>query len=318
MICIRMPDSDLTIRSIDGQDFEIHRSIICFASAVIEGMLPRNLRSTTLFGNPIIQLPERGHVINTLIQFIYPTIPPKFTSLFNAAEVLEAVDCYEMYGVRAAIQDSLRLSQFPTTEPIALYILARNYRLDLVMSRVMKDFVSADFQRLPDNVLSSDIGRLRSDDYLRALSYARDRARKCLKILRDSKLHYKHICRCQTRAIEFDKSTGILHPKFQPTIQDYPCYAFLRFKTLAAEQLQREPIDFDIFKPSLRLSACEEEHYRCPDGLQNLMRNYSQYFTDLQRAVEAVGWEYPEGYKSQLYINLIKSPMDDDGEDFGL
>ena len=125
--------ADIVLRTVDGVDFRMYKSLLSFASPFFEGMfsLPQpESRSTALQnhnGLPIVPMPESSKAVEKLLMFCHPAHCPILESLDEVRLVLEPAVKYDMAGVvkRVVIQ----FDPFIAEEPLRSYCVAWQFKL---------------------------------------------------------------------------------------------------------------------------------------------------------------------------------------------
>ena len=127
------PD-DFNLRSVDGHDFYVSRSILSIASPSFTNSDPGNAADAT-----IIALAEPACIIDVLLTLIYPVEAPTWTSLDGFSAVLDAALKYDMRGAVETLRRSLVcprrveeriLPSFVEIDPLRVFAIARMAGLD--------------------------------------------------------------------------------------------------------------------------------------------------------------------------------------------
>lgn len=127
------PTADLILRSSDSIDFRVHKLFLSDVSPVFADMfsLPQpNDSKDILDGLPVVPLSEDSKIVNTLLEFCYPSKVPKPTDLDELRDVLIAADKYSMSeAIAAQCEGFLRRSEFLEKEPWRVYGIACRWGL---------------------------------------------------------------------------------------------------------------------------------------------------------------------------------------------
>ena len=127
------PD-DFNLRSVDGHDFYVSRSILSIASPSFINTDPGNSADAT-----IIALAEPACILDVLLTLIYPVEAPTWTSLDGFSAVLDAALKYDMRGAVETLRRSLVcprrvgeriLPSFVELDPLRVFAIARMAGLD--------------------------------------------------------------------------------------------------------------------------------------------------------------------------------------------
>ena len=130
--------ADIILRSQDSHELRVPKSYIANHSAVLDELIrkplgfPDSAHDAASASLPVVQLPESGEILHSLLTFIFPVIPLVPSSTEKAMELLSVAQKYQMDSVLAHIR--LRISRHnppPTQRDTALYMysLAQKYGL---------------------------------------------------------------------------------------------------------------------------------------------------------------------------------------------
>jgi len=127
--------ADVILRSCDGVDFRMFKSLLSFASPFFEGMLalPQPAASAdsvneTKDGLPIIQIPEKSGAVEKLLMFCHPACAPILQNLDEIQEVLAPAIKYDMVGVVKRVGEMLK--PFAEKEPMRVFCITWQHRLE--------------------------------------------------------------------------------------------------------------------------------------------------------------------------------------------
>ena len=135
-LCFDHPGADLVLRSQDSHHFRVLKIYIVTNSHVLQELirrtldLPDALYAGTLL--PVVQLPERGAILHSLLTFIFPVTPIVLSTLAEYMELLFVAQKYQMNSVLAHIRGSIARHDTLATplEPaLHMYSLAQKYGL---------------------------------------------------------------------------------------------------------------------------------------------------------------------------------------------
>lgn len=108
-------DGDVTLRSCDKVLFKVHSVILKLASDVFSGMI--SLPNSSAFVNDVVNLTEKGEIIEVLLDSIYPRRRSslKFGEYtFNfLSRLADAADKYDILDVTETLKSMLHEAKFP-------------------------------------------------------------------------------------------------------------------------------------------------------------------------------------------------------------
>jgi BTB/POZ domain len=128
--------ADIILRSHDVHHFRVPKVYIVNCSPVLEESIQKTLDlSHDVHGEaslPVIQLPESGAILHSLLTFIFPVTALVPSTIEKAMELLSVAQKYQMDSVLAHIrfsvaQQNLRSSQLDSA--VRIYSLAQKYGL---------------------------------------------------------------------------------------------------------------------------------------------------------------------------------------------
>ena len=128
--------ADLILRSHDSHHFRVPKSYIVNSSPVLDELIqraldaPSDVHSETSL--PVVQLPESGVILHSLLTFIFPVTPLVPSTTENAMELLFVAQKYQMVSVLAHIRLCITQQNPPPTQldpALHMYSLARKYGL---------------------------------------------------------------------------------------------------------------------------------------------------------------------------------------------
>ena len=135
-LLLNYPDADIIIRSLDSHPFRVLKSTIVNSSPILSELIPKTLDSP---GDadaepllPVIQLPERGAILHSLLTFIFPVTPLLPSTPEEITELLFVAQKYQMEIALIHIRGSIsRQNSLPTrlSPALRVYALAQKYGL---------------------------------------------------------------------------------------------------------------------------------------------------------------------------------------------
>ena len=130
------PGADVILRSHDSSHFRVPKSYIVHCSPVLDELIRKASNIIDNAGGgiplPVIQLPERGAVLHSLLTFIFPSTPLVPSTTEEAMELLSVAQKYQMVPVLASIRYHFAQQNPPSTQrddALHWYSLAQKYGL---------------------------------------------------------------------------------------------------------------------------------------------------------------------------------------------
>lgn len=132
------PRADLVLRSSDGVDFRVEKTILIMSSSFFETMfcLPQPSADQGVPQDlPIVKMVEDGRTLDILLKLLYPNKYPGDMTLTELDKVMKAADKYIMHGVIEQLGALLRMPHYLHNEPFRIFALACQYGLqDLIQA----------------------------------------------------------------------------------------------------------------------------------------------------------------------------------------
>ena len=135
-ILFEYPGADVILRSHDDHHLRIPKSYLVHCSPVLDELIrnasnpPDEARGNTPL--PVVQLPESGAVLHSLLTFIFPSTPLVPSATEEAMELLSVAQKYQMSSILAYIRCHVAQRNPPSTQRDDLlhsYSLAQKYGL---------------------------------------------------------------------------------------------------------------------------------------------------------------------------------------------
>ena len=130
------PGADITLRSQDSYDFRVSRIYIANSSPILAELIRSTIDSPSNANpeasTPVVQLQERGEILQSLFTFIFPVTPLLPSTPEEIMELLSVAQKYQMETASTHIRGSIaRYNSLPTDlEPaLRIYALAQKYGL---------------------------------------------------------------------------------------------------------------------------------------------------------------------------------------------
>ena len=201
-------DADVVLRSVDGRDFHVHKSILSIASPVFRNMFtfpqPPSPKPSSI---PVVNVSEAGNVLGVFLRCLYPVSKPVvqdfglLEALFVAAEKYETDIVLEMVKSWLVIPKNLR------TDPLRAYAIACTSTTLDKQAKVAAKWMT--FDNI-DSASLDTIGRLTTADHHRLVVYLIKREKEAnLVVNEDSWKNFYDNCACmaETKA-EFREGVG--------------------------------------------------------------------------------------------------------------
>ena len=122
---VNTDDVDIILRSQDGVEFHVHKVILAFASPYFKHMF---LLPSKDAQSLVLDVPESGHIWESLLRLCYPIDPPSFQNIDAITDLIVAAVKYEFRHAIKFLRKGLR-NYIPSN---ALDIFAIAYRLDFL------------------------------------------------------------------------------------------------------------------------------------------------------------------------------------------
>jgi len=128
--------ADLILRSHDSQHFRVPKFYIVNSSPVLDELIQGALDAPdAALGEsqvPVVQLPESGEILHSLLTFIFPVTPALPSTAEEIMELLSVANKYQMVFVMDHIRDSITIKDTLFTQrdtTLLVYSLAQTYGL---------------------------------------------------------------------------------------------------------------------------------------------------------------------------------------------
>ncbi|KAJ7116859.1 hypothetical protein C8R44DRAFT_674241 [Mycena epipterygia] len=129
--------ADTILRSSDGVDFYVHRTVLSLVSPVFETMfaLPQSDGAPAI---PVIDLEENSAVLDRALRVFYPATQPTHATLDELQGIIEVlVSKYDMQCLIPVVKQ--HLERYIVTQPLAVYTIALRYRWEDVGKAAAKE-----------------------------------------------------------------------------------------------------------------------------------------------------------------------------------
>jgi hypothetical protein len=130
------PGADLILRSRDHHHFRVPKSYVVNSSLVLDELIRKALGppddENGAASLPVVELPETGAIIHSLLTFVFPVPPLIPSSTEQSMELLSVAQKYQMFSVLAHIRGGIMRQNPPSTQrdtALHIYSLAQKYGL---------------------------------------------------------------------------------------------------------------------------------------------------------------------------------------------
>jgi hypothetical protein len=130
------PGADVILRSHDTHHFQVLKSYIINNSPVLDELIRKAIGppddTHDVASLPVVQLPENGAILHSLLTFVFPVIPLLPSTTDQSMELLSVAQKYQMESVLALIRLSIARHSPPSAQrdsTLHMYYLAHKYGL---------------------------------------------------------------------------------------------------------------------------------------------------------------------------------------------
>ena len=192
-------DSDLILRSADGQEFGVHKSILSLASPVFRNMFSFPQPPSEPTKVPEVELYETREVIDVFLRCIYQIPKPTVNDLELLEALVATADKYEAQIVLNMVESWLVAPENLKEDPLRAYAIACN------SPDLRKSARDAAERMTFDKVINADppmVARLTGTDYHRLITFLLKREREVKAVIDDPSwtIFYNPRCACRTEA----------------------------------------------------------------------------------------------------------------------
>ncbi|KAJ6578066.1 hypothetical protein B0H19DRAFT_574850 [Mycena capillaripes] len=204
--------ADAILRSSDGLDFYVHRTILSLVSPVFETMfsLPQPESTSSV---PIIEMQESSANLDRALRFFYPGAHPVVETLNELQEAIEVLMKYDMQCVVPVMKH--HLEKYHSSRPLAVYAIAfRHHWKDVAVAAARESLKHALRVHLAD--ASTELEHVTAVAYHNLLQYHA----RCAEAARSTVVSLKWFlwptmlgaCRCNKAQTTVIFSDNAYHP----------------------------------------------------------------------------------------------------------
>jgi len=195
-------DADVILRSADGRDFHVHKSMLSIASPVFRNMFtfpqPPSSESSPI---PVVDVSETGNVLDVFLRCLYPVSKPTVQDFGLLEGLVAAAEKYETDIVLDMVKSWLVLPENLRSDPLRVYAIA-------CTSSTFDEQAKAAAKRMTLETINSaslnTIGRLTAIDHHRLVVYLLKREKEAKLVGNEPSwtIFYAPRCACGTEAKE--------------------------------------------------------------------------------------------------------------------
>ena len=123
--CFDMIDADIILRSADGQEFRVQKSILSIASPVFRDMFtfpqPPSPEPSPI---PVVDMYEAGNVLDVFLRCLYPVPKPVIKDFGLLEALIAAAEKYEAGVVLEMVKPWLVIPENLRRDPLRVYTIA--------------------------------------------------------------------------------------------------------------------------------------------------------------------------------------------------
>lgn len=167
--------ADIILRSSNGFDFKVYKTILSKASPVFEGMFTLPVPPPSAVpaeeyrdGLHVVNLTETTEALDALLRFCYPVREPTLSSIEKTLEVFHAASKYDIDEGIMWARD--KLAGFAAKEPIRVYAIACRYGWEHEAKIAAKETLSMSLDTLLCSK-SKELGDISAYDLQRLCMY---------------------------------------------------------------------------------------------------------------------------------------------------
>lgn len=193
-------DADVILRSADGQEFHVHKSMLSIASPVFRDMftLPQP-PSPGPSSIPVVDMCELGNVLDLFLRCLYPVSKPVIEDFGLLEALLTAAEKYEAGVVLDVVKSWLAIPENLGRDPLRAYAIA-------CTSAAFDEQAKFAAKSMTFNTINSahpeTIARLTTMDHHRLVVYLVNREKEASRVISEPSwtIFYTPRCACDSEA----------------------------------------------------------------------------------------------------------------------
>ena len=238
-------DADIILRSADGQEFRVHKSMLSIASPVFRDMFtfpqPPSPEPSSI---PVVDMSEAGNVLDVFLRCLYPVSKPAIEDFGLLEALIAAAEKYETEVVLDMVKSWLVIPENLGRDPLRAYAIACTSTAFDEQAKVAAKWMT--FDTVANLTCLDTIARLTALDHHRLVAYLAKREKEASRVIDEPlwTIFYTPRCACKSEA----------KTKFQEEIRkallnefvSNPLLTTERAAVLACRQLAKvHPCDFN-------------------------------------------------------------------------
>ena len=238
-------DPDIILRSADGQEFHVHKTMLSIASPVFQDMftLPQP-PSPELSSIPVIDMCEAGNILDVFLRCLYPTSKMTVEDFGLLEALIAAAEKYETGLVLDMVKSWLVTPENLGRDPLRAYVIACTSTGFDEQAKVAAK--STSFDMVVNLTCLNTIAPLTALDLHRLIAYLAKREKEARRVVDEPSwtMFYTPRCACKTEAkTEFQKE---INKVLLDAFLSNPSLTTEKAVVLACKQLAKvRPCDFN-------------------------------------------------------------------------
>ena len=200
--CSGIIDADTILRSADGQEFHVHKSMLSIASPVFRGMFtfpqPPSPEPSPI---PVVDMYEAGNVLDVFLRCLYPVPKPVIEDFGLLEALIAAAEKYETGVVLEMVKSWLVIPENLRRDPLRVYTIACTPTAFDEQAKVAAKCMTFDMIASLTSHLDT-IAHLTTLDHHRLIVYLAKREKEASRVINEPSwtIFYTPRCACKTVA----------------------------------------------------------------------------------------------------------------------
>ena len=196
-----MIDADIILRSADGQEFRVHKSMLSIASPVFRDMFtfpqPPSPGPSSI---PVVDMYEAGNVLDAFLRCLYPVPKPVIEDFGLLEALIAAAEKYEAGVVLEMVKPWLVVPENLRKDPLRVYTIACTSTAFDEQAKVAAKCMT--FDTIASLTHLDTIARLTELDQYRLIAYLTKREKEASRVINEPSwtIFYTPRCACKTAA----------------------------------------------------------------------------------------------------------------------